>query len=147
MDKNMTHTHTHTLFSYHSIQELDAASQFGSGVTELSEQKSSDGLPLTQRAVVFLCGPETSRGAQGPPERGSGKPLTHISQTGFYTEISRKSIKNKTGYTGEVVHLGYLPAFLQNTGWIRGENDPLGSDQLEGKHGIASKITIWMLPP
>ncbi len=35
-----THTHTHTLClcSYHSIQELDAASQFGSRLTELSEE-------------------------------------------------------------------------------------------------------------
>lgn len=45
------------LRSYHSIQELDAAFQFRSAVTEVPEQKSSDGLPLTQRAVVFLCGP------------------------------------------------------------------------------------------
>lgn len=48
-----THIHTHT---HHGIQELDAASQFRSSLTELSEEQAANRLPLTQADVVPLCG-------------------------------------------------------------------------------------------
>lgn len=46
--------HTHTQSSYHSVQELDAAPQFGLSLAELSEQQASDGLPLAEAAVVLF---------------------------------------------------------------------------------------------
>lgn len=49
----LTHTHTPT---HHGIQELDAASQFRSSLTELSEEQAANRLPLTQADVVPLCG-------------------------------------------------------------------------------------------